>query len=994
MAEEGLAKKRGEFEDTQLQKLDTSVDHTNPDEVLRVANDIRIISDKVFTDINSDKKLKKALSAAFIKTFSKAESEARAEVEIDENIPGAEKEKVARARAFRKAFRSVYGRFMLEEQDDALDAIGKSNADTLKGVLKFPIEDKDKLKGRSELKSALSRLRKASLAANDPDFENRIVGAAFPKMKSGAEMERLKRKHRDAEHEEHEIQDVYKFFSGHDSFTKVVESSSQLAEAIKDWEAGKANGLKDLENEISDVNDELTKDEAKLNTKPAPDAKEKDRLEKQRSGHEKQITRLERQRKKFELPLKARIEYLKEQLSSKTILSSDGIEKSLTARSSKTGKETFDIDAEREKSLQSNERTADERSALTSELARLEKISNESKNFKDELSKLISQVVKAEHLGIDLGVHKKHDAQHDKDVHADHHGIGADMMRRLQKISSDDLKSLTELYAEFSGLFEDSHKIQELLEKFDAASAEKVKATKDSKKALDKATAASEKEKNLTDAEAAKKIIGSLVWEQFPDLSPMDHNKLVSMILADDVATLQTDEGYESLAQRGSAEELDAVNFVGFRAKLLNFKFKEGEKVTQPFKGLKPDDFKDWANMEKLFLYGKLNYKNAFLVLAAFEDFDNGVKSIQSVKLEKKLKTLLAKQMGVDAHMDKAGISKIVDDAFKAQMEKVRPIMTAHSEALIEKGGAAKENKEKVLAMKYADLNDELRTEKIGQEVYEIKVKALVKEASESDVKVEFSADSAGAQFWNSPEAQWLRNKAHDTGAFLGNKALGIGVVAPLKIIGKGAWGGAKLGASLGFQTAMLPFRAAKYPLLLAAKPLVGFINLFRANKWTPLPGIIDSVKNDAARVVGYTGEKASGVVKGTKDTVTTTASAEWSKVKFADTKYADRNKHEAAVRAELLKVHEPKSDIDPIELADSPFIDLAKYKEQIGMVSKALGITINAPGGHDVKVGHEEAAKKEDGHGHGGEVNKDDHAKHDAAHGHEAPKKAAGGHH
>lgn len=672
-----------------------------------------------------------------------------------------------------------------------------------------------------------------------------------------------------------------------------------------------------------------------------------------------------KEKAKIDLPLNARISYLTEQITLKgsATLSADQIQKRLTEGSKRSG---YDTNKEKKKMDDENERITEEKAALKEELARLNSVLAKAKEFKDGLRALIENAVKAENVHIDLGA-----ADHD-------HHFAAKLLAELQGINIENRNfmpsRLVDVYDKFRVVIEPDKKMDGLLAKFDKAMADHADTTKKSKKALDKATAASEKGKNLTDDQAAKKIIGAMVAEQFPDLSPTDHNKLVSMILADDVATLQTDGGYEALAQRGSAEKFETLKFAGFRAKLLDFKFKEGEKITQPFKGLKPDDFKDWASMEKLFLSGRLNYKNAFFVLAAFEEFDNGIKSIQSVQLEKKLKKLLAKEMNVDEHMDKAGISKIVDDAFKAQMEKVRPIMKAHSETVDSKGGKAKEHKKQVLDMKYEELNDQLRTKKIGQKDYDHKLEALVKEASEAEVEVEFSTDSAGAKFWNSPEAQWLKNKAYDTRTFLGKKALAIGVIAPFKIGMSGLWGGAKLGASLGFQTAMMPFRAAKYPLLLAAKPMVGAINLFRSNKWTPLPGIRDSIKNDAARVVGYTTETASGVVKGATETVTKTAGGEWDKVKFADVKYEDRNKEHADERAEMLKVHEPKSAIDPIEVAESPFISFDKYNKQIEMVSKALGITIHASGAHEVKVGHEEkvAEKKEEA----------GHPKHEAAHG------------
>lgn len=801
------------------------------------------------------------------------------------------------------------------------------------------LDDKKKIKKflRNEVKDFVRRLRETldenlgtynkdigiaqteidgfSSQLDDPDGIKGILEKAFPKAKSGADIKRLERLHHEAEHHEHHLQDVYKYFSSSENLKKVSTSYHDLKSLV----AGA---------DIDDDENSLNRSISKYNQKIKGKTVERDSL-------------------------------------AKAAANKNAKEGVATENSGLVAKLSGEISEAEEKIEQLNE------------------IKTLAKAWKADLTKLVESLEGAHHAG----VHVEFNGVKLKSIAAKLKGVNPSS-------GNFNPSSLVEVYEMFGGYFEDSHKVDHLLESFDKASADKAKATKDSKKALDKANAEVEKGKNLTDDQAAKRIIGAMVGEQFPDLSPTDHNKLVSMILADDVATLQTDEGYEALAQRGSAKEFEALSFAGFRAKLLNFKFKEGEKITQPFKGLKPSDFENWASMEKLFLSGKLNYKNAFFVLAAFEEFDNGVKSIQSVQLEKKLKKLLAKQMGVDEHMDKAGLSKIVDDAFKAQMEKVRPVMKAHSETVDSKSGKAKEHKKQVLDMKYEDLKDQLRTKKIGHEIYEHKLEALIKDASESDVKVEFSADSVSSQLWNSPEAQWLKDKAYDTRTFLGKKALAIGVIAPFKIGMSGLWGGTKLGASLGFQAAMMPFRAAKYPLLLAAKPMVGAINLFRSNKWTPLPGIIDSVKNDASRVLGYTTEKATGVVKGATETVTKTAGGEWGKVKFTDVKYADRRKHHADERAEMLKIHEPKSDIDPIEVAESPFISLDKYGKQIEMVTKALGITIHAPSAHEVKVGHEEAAKKEDGHGHGGEVNKDDHAKPDADHGHEAPKKAAGGHH
>lgn len=669
------------------------------------------------------------------------------------------------------------------------------------------------------------------------------------------------------------------------------------------------------------------------------------------------------------------------------------------------------ISSAAEKTLKGAGYGIDEQQALSDESGKIEK----AKALYESLGPLVARLVKSAHHGVKFGVGAKVQQKKNENGEPIIDSEGNKVMESKEEAEKRVEKLVHDMEGEFAALKKPDHKdfkvsnVAVFYNKYllpiigsdesrktlntnvNAAITVAEKEVKDSEKALKAAKEGNEKSKDLSDAQAARKIIGALVAEQFPDLSPMDHNKLVTMILADDVATLLTDEGYEGLAQRATAEKSEAASFAGFRTKLLNFKYNEGDKVSQPFKGLKPEDFESWEKMDKLFTFGKLNYENGTFVLAAFEDFDNGTKSIQSVKLEKKLRALLAKKLGVDTHMDNAGIAKVVDDAFKAQMEKVRPIMKAHAEMAVgEKGKKAKESKKHVLDMKYEDLNDQFKSGKITEKIYDHKLKALVKEANEAEVDVEFSADSVAAKYLNSPYAQWLKDKLHNAGAFVGKKALAATVFAPLKIAGKGLWGATKLGTALGFQTALLPVRAAKYPLLLAAKPIVGFINLFRANKWTPLPGIRDSVKNDTARILGYAKGKASGVAKGTAETVTSTVSGEWGKVKYADTKYEDRNKKKAGERAELLKIYEPKSDLEAIELPDSPFVDLAKYKKQIDMVATALGIKIDAPHGAEVKVGHEEKKDdhaKHDAHDAHGEK-KDDHAKPDShGHGHEEKK-------
>ena len=476
---------------------------------------------------------------------------------------------------------------------------------------------------------------------------------------------------------------------------------------------------------------------------------------------------------------------------------------------------------------------------------------------------------------------------------------------------------LTELYEPLREFFENDTNIGNLMDEVDLAS-----------KQISENT-------NLTDAQFAKKLIAARLDEDMP---LERKGKVASAVLAKGVMDLQTDKSYETLAREGSAEVLNVMQQSGFKAKLIDFKYKEGDKEVQPFKGMKPENFQDWKSIEKLFEINKLNENTGFLLLAAFQEFDQGVPSIQAVRIERKLKELIAKKLGVEERLDEAGISKIVDKAFNDQLDGVKPLIGAFFNHYDENQQDWTNYKVKDLNKRFDVLKEQLKTQKITVKLYKKKLEDLLEEAEESQVedRVKFSQSSIMASYWNSPAAQWMKDLSYDVGSLGLRKTLSVGK-AGFWLGMRGAWGTTKLGLSLGYQSAMAPFRIAKYPLMVAAKPLVGIVNLFRRNKWKPIGGIRETLKKDKDRIMGYVKEKPKSMYTGAKDSVKKDFSREWGKEKWKRQKYKERTKKSVEQMQAEAKEYAEKGNISPVEIGSSPFVDFDKYKKEITQLDKIV---------------------------------------------------------
>lgn len=489
---------------------------------------------------------------------------------------------------------------------------------------------------------------------------------------------------------------------------------------------------------------------------------------------------------------------------------------------------------------------------------------------------------------------------------------------------------VVEFYEKHIEVFvKDGASITAFAKNFENKMVELDKSVKEIKGNLDKAKSAKSLNENLTDSQAAKKIIATLIAQQFPDMSLEDQQKMATAVLAEDVAAIQTSEGYEEFAEQASVDAIATVETVEDSQRLIGFQYKVGEKVEQPFKGLKPIDFSNWANMERLFKTGRLNHENGFFALVAFELL--GKKgSIQHVRTAQTLKKLLAEQLGVDERMDEAGISKIVDKAFNAQLEKVRPLVTAYFEHYNRNHEEWNDHTLRAIKLKIEALNVERNLGKINEDVYGLRYKKLIEDAKDAGVleNLGFAHDAAMASFVNSPFAQWFRDRGYDLKERAIKKGKGL------------AWSTTKLGASatwgltkFGVRVATLPVRI---PAKLAARLGVGFVNLFRANKWQPA-FLQKQTQAEAKSVL----ERAKEV--GTK--VVETYTEDWKARTHEPTKLEGRIKRSSEDLGKEAEEYAKKGEATPVETT-SPLINLDKYKKEIEQLDKIVNGPGNAEGG------------------------------------------------
>ncbi len=497
-------------------------------------------------------------------------------------------------------------------------------------------------------------------------------------------------------------------------------------------------------------------------------------------------------------------------------------------------------------------------------------------------------------------------------------------------------KALLEFYDVFDGFFDQDTNLAKVIDDLDEAG----------KRIGDN--------RELQDPEAAKRILMAIAAEQNPALSLDDRQKVVDMTMMEDVGILQNEESYESLSKRASAKVLDAAAVVEFKEKLIGFKYKNGEKVIEPFKGLKPDNFASWKNLEELFTKGwtdsdtgkfrKLNTKNefgrfdGFFILAALEKFEGeGDKSLQRRKLENKLKELIAKELNVDEKLKVSGYRRVVDKAFQEQLEDARVDMESHFTYFDANKAELKKNRIEELKTKKATLEEKNRRGDLSDTQFEIDLEKLKREAANDDVDNDagFAEDSILNDFKHTDFGKWVDDRTYDAGQYLKNKATSVGESA-LDLAGKGIAGTAKVGLNIAGKGVLLPFTIAKRAAMIGARPIIGFANLFKRTPWQPY-SLRETFKNDVKGVFGYVGGLAKDTFEGAKTNVKTVPAEKWKAVEFKKHEYKDRTKIKIEDLEAKAKNFEEKAKFTPIESESRQAFDWEKYRKEVAQVDEFL---------------------------------------------------------
>jgi len=422
---------------------------------------------------------------------------------------------------------------------------------------------------------------------------------------------------------------------------------------------------------------------------------------------------------------------------------------------------------------------------------------------------------------------------------------------------------------------------------------------------------------NLDDVQVAKRIIETIVAEQYPDLSLEKCQQLAS---ATYIQTLQTGQSY----QEAGPEPID-IPAVGIQDKLVNFRYKLNDKIVQPFKKFKPTDFASLERMEELFYTGRLNRQNGFFVLAAFEYFaGKGKTSKQAEGLKRKLTLLLRKELGKDE--GKAG------KAFSDQMRKIKPLVSKFLDFNATPNSKLKDRKTQELEMRIKALNEQLRLGKIEKSVYELRRKQILEEATANGIKDRLSQSTALSGFWNSKHSQWLRDSGYALGSYGARKTKAVGF-AGLELYGRGLWGATKLAFSTAWNgVTRVPFRAIKNTAVLAATPLKGLVNLKRwisgQKYWTPF-SIAKNVKEDVAGIKDFVSKKGTETFEGTKTAFKTVPGKYWGKEAWKSKKYAGRTTVDTGSLESQADELKKAAEIPCAKIDVSPFIDLKSYRDK-----------------------------------------------------------------
>lgn len=876
---------QSKFNDEQLKAVD-ALHYANPDEVdMPTARSLGLIVDE--TRI----KIEKAIPNHVMKFEAALARERR-------SSPPEE--------AFRKAFQAIYGIFVMEQGAEGLSGSSGLLMGSLNDVLANSIGPTG-LKRRPELQSATHQLHLRMLASGPggEDEVKSILDEAYKTSTTSVERKGLERTYESAKHDHEHLKASSVFLTSEAERQKLELVHNELETLLKESGKGvEGESFRTRKHRLAGELEVLRKTETKYPTEGQIAARVNERF-----------------------------------INSKHLVQRefDELVKKRAADSSDTRTDE-DLQNLAEMNVRQEIRKLVEKEIIRSQMEKGRELGMISRPHDqlveaEKVSRTLYEVLKTYFEKMKTSLEEKVSF---KDV-----GTGAELdieslHRKFNEINlgSEDFdpKNLLAISEKLVHFFENGNNRDALAQSFDACLAETDKAVTEAKRKIDNAALDKQKVSKLSDAEAADRILKVMVARQFPDMSEHEREKMAVLIRTSDVLLLSNQASYADLARRGSAELFDAVAAVGFRDKVIQVLYKLGEKAGKPLpEGIKPEDFQNWAKIERLFNNKVLNHQNGFIVLAGLELFEGGPESAQAGKVEAKLKELLAAELGAKGRLGESGVAKIVEDAFREQLQIARSFVQGESDYFAKNSPVQMEAKAHELDIRYEILNRQLRLKEIRKEIYELRMKKLIEEAADWGVTklVKFSEDPILAGYWNHHTSQWLRDRGHDVSMFALRKAGAVG----LGVLGFAGRTTVKLGG-LAVNTMLAPVRLLKYPFVLTAALGIGFSNLFRRQKYQPFR-VRDIVANDIGRTVKYFG-RLTGIAHEGEAARETLFKKAWGAAAYKKTDYKDRAKPTEALEKEADEL-KASAEGRKFEKAELPYIDLGAYKHQIEELNRIV---------------------------------------------------------
>ncbi|MEK7673268.1 MAG: hypothetical protein AAB373_05280 [Patescibacteria group bacterium] len=857
----------------------------------------------------------------------------------------------------------------LTQLQENLGSFQSADLETAKGI---DILEKD----LAELKKQHGDLEAKHTEVKGMDVEDWILHEAFKGKHDSVALERFKRGVKDAEGEKHDVDHVKDYFADSKGLSKLMD------------DIGKYSTDAVMGQSVLEEDDELKAQVGNIS----------------KMAFNRRISMIESMIDTKKLSI-----YSKQDIANMT-------------KNVQGAQKTTDV----EKYTKENEKTTRQMALLNDELKMYKAVQKQATDLVTGITKLLESAKEAEHLGIKFeGFHYPAAAGH-----GEHHGSFDAILTALKAINPEgrtfEPGHLTAISNAIKAYFIPSN-VEKLKGQFDVKLAAVEKSVKAAKDNLDEA----EKENTvkLTDAQAGKKVYEQILKRYAEEgvfgakgLPSIERGMLATAEMVNDVHLVQGGMSYEGLAKLGSAELLDTVNEAGFRARLIEFTYNMPDgKVIKPFKGMQPKDFKDADAIERKFNLGKLGYQNGFFALAAFEVMDeekasgkapghghghgaanenkehdapggHGHKpefapaSGQTNILRAKLRKLVAKRMGVEKRLDDAGIATVVDDFCRDQLAAIKPRVQEFFEEADHHGTGWKEAQIKIFKNKRKKLMIRKRNGNLDKVRFKIAMAHLKHDAEEAGVAAEVGFSQAGVLnwFWESKGGDEMEKFGRNVGHWAAGK--GIGVLKQGGMMGlKGAWGAAKLATKLSLRGSWTLMRS---PFQVAARTAIGAANLASKKKFKNVPGVIESLKKDVAKVTGDVVDTA----KGTWKTVSEAPGKAWNERAW------DGNAANRILAEKLSKLEAANTDLEHeaephgVDVGGSPYLSFEPYLHRIAELNKLTGYV---PSSFDSGTPSEDGkgvevvgtAKKHHGD-HGDDHGAADHGK--KANGHDTHKKAA----